>query len=211
MSLLKQAIALKGGKKMDNSLLNRKDHLILTTIDIIDELGIQGLSTREVAKRVGMSNAVVFSHFKSKNELILAVLDYFTQYDKAVVQALHSKGLQASEGIVFFIDSFVTYYENYPAITALIEAYSGLKCENELSEKVKQILYERLSYIKQMVEEGQAKAQIRSDYTAECVADIILGSFRMICLKWRMSDYHFPLRERVLNAVQAVLDSFADE
>jgi AcrR family transcriptional regulator len=58
---------------MDNSLLHRRERIILTAIDIINELGIQGLSIREVAKREAIATSSIFSHFKSKNELILAV------------------------------------------------------------------------------------------------------------------------------------------
>lgn len=191
------------------SIVNRKESLILTAIDVIDELGIQGLSTREVAKRLGMSNAVVFNHFKSKNDLILAVLDHFTQYDFAIMQAIRSKGLKAAEAITYFIDSFVTYYENYPAITAILQLYDGLKYEPELAEKINGTLATRGAYLKQMVEEGQHSGQICSEIEAECLADIILGSFRMICLKWRIADYNFALRERILYMLENLLNSFA--
>jgi AcrR family transcriptional regulator len=66
--------------------LHRKDRLILTTIDIIDELGIQSLSTREIAKREGVSEATLFRHFKSKNDLLAAVLEYYSKFDDDIYQ-----------------------------------------------------------------------------------------------------------------------------
>ncbi|HWQ42004.1 MAG TPA: helix-turn-helix domain-containing protein [Desulfosporosinus sp.] len=53
-------------------------------IEVIDEQGLQGLTTREVAKKQDISESTIFKHYKSKNELILAVLDYFSQYDQAI-------------------------------------------------------------------------------------------------------------------------------
>ena len=76
---------------MKDNILHRKILLIITTIDIIDELGIQGLSTREIAKRQGVSEATIFRHYKNKNELLLAVLDYFSQFDEDIFQSTRIK------------------------------------------------------------------------------------------------------------------------
>ncbi|MDD4730008.1 MAG: NAD(+)--rifampin ADP-ribosyltransferase [Dysgonamonadaceae bacterium] len=57
-------------------MLHRKERLIRTAIEIVDEIGIQGLTTKEIAKRQDVSEATLFRHFASKNELLKAVLDY---------------------------------------------------------------------------------------------------------------------------------------
>lgn len=193
---------------MEYNLLHRRESLILTAIDVINELGIQGLSIREVAKRQSIATASIFGHFKSKNDLILAVLEHSTQYDLAVVQAIRSQKLNSREAIVHYMDSFYTYYENYPAITAIDQVYDVLRCEPEFSEKIKSILKTRWAYLKQMIEAAQADGQINSNIDSECIADIILGSSRAICLNWRMEGYSFPLKERVLYTLKVILDSF---
>lgn len=83
---------------------HRRGSLIHTAIEVINERGIQGLSVREVAKRQGISNASIFSHFKSKSELILSVLDHFTQYDSVVIQAIQLRELKSIDAIKYFID-----------------------------------------------------------------------------------------------------------
>lgn len=193
---------------MGINVLHRRESLILTAIDVINELGIQGLSIREVAKRQGISNSSIFGHFRSKNDLILAVLDHFTQYDSVVIQAIKLEGLKSKEAITYYVDLFVTYYENYPAITSIVQSYEDLRCEPEFTEKVKSIFFGRSDYLNQLVKEAQAVNEIRSDIDSMCIADIIMGSCRVICLKWRMENFGFKLRERVLYAIKAILDTF---
>ncbi|HEX9059037.1 MAG TPA: TetR/AcrR family transcriptional regulator [Clostridia bacterium] len=193
---------------MKKTLLHRRESLILTAIDIINELGIQGLSIREVAKRQGISAASLFGHFKSKNELIHAVLDHFTLYDNVIMQSIELKSLHSKKAIVYYIDSFYTYYENYPAITAILLAYDTLRCEPDFSERMKDILLLRSSSLIKMITEAQNTGEIRSDIGAESIADMILGSCAVICLKWRTEKYKFPLKSRVLNTLDAILDSF---
>ena len=196
---------------MDISFLNRKENLILTAIEVIDELGIQGLSTREVAKRQNMSNAVLFSHFHSKNELIISVLQYYVQYDQAMIQTIEANHMNAKEAIVFIIETLVTYYENYPAITSIIQATDGMLANAELSKDVKNIITKRDIFIKQLIEDAQAEELIISDISSEIILDILTGSFKTVCLKWRMEGYSFSLKERVINTINAVLNKFSPD
>jgi len=48
--------------------------LLEAALDVISEIGPQGLSIREVARRAGVSHAAPYRHFTDKNELILAVV-----------------------------------------------------------------------------------------------------------------------------------------
>ena len=194
---------------METTMLRRRDSIILTAIEVINEQGIQGLSVREVAKRQGISNASIYSHFKSKNELILSVLDHYTQYDFAVIQAIQLMKLKSIDAIKYFIECYYTYYENYPQITAIVLAYDGLRCEEELSEKINSILSNRSVSLSQMLEEAQAVNVIRTDIDSECISDVILGSCRELCLKWRVGDHEFPLKDRIMYTLNAILDSFA--
>ena len=190
------------------TMLHRKESLILTAIEVINELGVQGLSVREVAKRQGISNASIFSHFRSKSELMLYILEYYTQYDNAVLQAIKIKNLKSVEAIKYFMESYYTYYENYPQITAIALAYDVLKCEEGLAEKIKSILLNRSVSLMLMVREAQATGEIRADIDSESISDIILGSCRELCLKWRVEGFTFPLKDRIMYTVDAILDSF---
>lgn len=194
---------------MDISFLNRKENLILTAIEVIDELGIQGLSTREVAKRQNMSNAVLFSHFHSKNELIISVLQYFYKYDIAMIQTIEENNIKAKDAIIYIFETLSTYYENYPTITAIIQATDGLLANPELAAEMKNLLVRRDIFLIKLIEEAQESRQICSDVSSEIILDIITGSFKKVCLKWRVENYGFSLKEQVLNTINAVLNKFS--
>ena len=49
--------------------------LLDSALEIIGELGPQGLTIREVARRAGVSHAAPYRHFTDKNALILAVVE----------------------------------------------------------------------------------------------------------------------------------------
>jgi AcrR family transcriptional regulator len=200
---------LIGGGFMRSSLLHRKERVILTAIEIIDELGLQGLSTKEIAKRQGISEGTLFKHFRSKNEIILSVLDYFTQYDNDIYASIQLKNMRPVEGLTFYIDSYATYYENYPAITAITQMYDILQYDPDLADKVHVIFNHRLNLMKQIIENAQTVHEIIPEVDSEMLADIITGTFRALCLKWRMNNQKFSLRSRMMITLKTILDTFS--
>ena len=195
---------------MEFDIIHRKDRFIITSIEIIDELGIQGLSTREISRRQGVAEATLFKHYKSKNKLIIAVLEYFSQFDADIFQStkLKEKTLTPVEAITYMITVYAEYYENYPAITSIMHIFDVLKNEPELMEKVKEIFNTRTSFMKQLVEDAQKDGKIVSDIDSENFSDLIWGSCREISLKWRIGGQEFPLKDRMLSALKMLLDAF---
>ncbi|MDR3592537.1 MAG: TetR/AcrR family transcriptional regulator [Negativicutes bacterium] len=193
------------------TLLNRKESVILTAIEIIDGRGIQGLSTREIARRQGISEGTLFRHFRTKNDIILAVLDYFSQYDSDIFHSVELKGLPAREAILFFVDSYVTYYENYPAITAMTQIFDVLSRESDFAAKVSGILADRLNFLRRTISAGQKTGEISPAVDSEALADMITGTCTAICLRWRMNNCGFALREKTLSALRMILKAFGPQ
>lgn len=187
--------------------LHRKESLIITAIDIIDELGIQGLSTREIARREGVSEATLFRHYSNKKELLRAVLDYFCKFDYDIFQSAELMKLKPCDSIRFFVKLSVEYYENYPAITSIMQVFEAVRYESDLEEKIKEILNNRTGFIKQLIEKAKEEGELSKDINSEDLADLISGLCREICLKWRINDRNFSLKERTMETLDMVLNS----
>jgi AcrR family transcriptional regulator len=191
-----------------SKLLHTKESLILSMIEVLSEKGLQGLTTREVAKRQGISESTIFKHYKSKNELILAVLDYFSQYDQAIINSMGLKKFKPIEAITYFVEAYVTYYENYPEITAITLSYEELMHKVELSDLVKRIITKRINTIQSLIEDAQCQNEIPKDVDPECLTDLIIGLERVVILRWRLGNHSFSLKEHTLTALKMLLDVF---
>lgn len=196
---------------MSISLLHRKESVVLTAIEIIDELGIQGFSTREIAKRQKISEGTIYKHFNSKNEIVLAVLEYYSKFDLAIYEATLvyiAKSEKPSDMLSFWINAYVTYYENYPAITALLQLYDVLSYDPVLRDMVQAIHAKRLGYLNVIITTIQDRGDFSPSIDTTILADIVFGTFREVCLTWRMAGRTFSLRDRVL-ASMSVIAEFA--
>lgn len=193
---------------MEFSILNRKDGLILSAIEVLDELGIQGLSTREIAKRQGVSEATLFRHYKTKSDLLLAMLDYDSKYDSDIITSVRMKKLNLRAAITYFMNSFAEYYENYPAITAISQAYDVLASEPLLADKIKYSFSTRIGFLQELIIDAQEAGEINRRIDSEKLPYLIWGSFMSICFNWRFNKYGFSLKEYTLSTLDMTLNAF---
>jgi AcrR family transcriptional regulator len=190
------------------SYLNRKESIILTAIEIIDELGIHELSSREIARRQEISEGTIFRHFKNKNEIILGVLDHFSKFDSDIINTIKARNLSFKEAVIYHFTSYAEYFENYPAITAIPFNYELLLYDEELGNKVKSIMYTRSNFIEYLIDQGKLNGELSDDINSKYLTDIITGFFRTVVLKWRISKYNFSLKDRVLATLDMILRAF---
>lgn len=193
---------------MEKSILHRKDSIISSTIEMVDEVGIQRLSTKELAKRMGISEGTIFNHFKTKDALLLAVLEHFSQYDEDIISAVELNDMNPIEAIQYFVNCYATYYENYPAITAITQVYDILRYDPKLSEKARSIFSKRTDFLVRMIKGAQSLGEISKEIDSEFLAVAIMGLNREFCLKWRMEGYAFPLRENIMSSLKTLLNAF---
>ncbi|MBC3803217.1 TetR family transcriptional regulator [Acetobacterium fimetarium] len=195
---------------MKGSLIKRRESIIVSTIVTLNQVGLQNLSTKLIAKREGVSEGTLFRHFKNKTEILLAVIDQFSQFDDAIIETCQVNKLSSLETIKYFFNAYAEYYENYPEITVIVQSYDSLMCDPELSDKVRSIIDKRADFIFKTVKEAQKNGVIQKNIEARLIEAILSGASRELCLKWRMSKFDFSINEKSREMVNAVLAAFSE-
>lgn len=190
---------------MKKSYLSRKEQITLSAIDIINEFGIDGLSIRELAKKENVTEGALYRHFKSKTDIIIEVLKYYTKYDINIMNSIKRNKLDSKAGIIFLMKSFSEYYENYPEITSISGTYESLLHEPNIKEEVLQIINRRKGFLKIIIDEGKIRGEIKLNMESEDLADLIMGYFKHIIFIWRVGNYKFSLKDKVINVLNNLL------
>jgi AcrR family transcriptional regulator len=147
----------------------------------------------------------MFRHFRSKNELLGAVLDYYSQFDQDIMQSTKLKQLNPCDAIIFLVSSYAEYYQNYPAITSIMQLMDVLRYEPDLKDKVNSILETRTCYLNQLIEAAQISGDFNPEINNEGISDMISGVVYEICLNWRVNNHSFSLKQRILSTLNMYL------
>src|SRR5437763_1775846 len=69
----------------------RRLSIVEAAMRLFGEKGFRGTTTRELAASVGVSEPVLYEHFKTKNELYRAIIDVCTSQGLPLLQAIRTK------------------------------------------------------------------------------------------------------------------------
>lgn len=190
---------------MYKDYLKRKEKIIITAIDLLDEVGIQGLTTKEIAKRQGVTEPAVYKQFNSKQDIVLTLLDRFAAYDDVIMNTIIEQKMAPDEGLSYFIKSFSGYYQGYPQITTVMFSFDVFRYEEPLYQRMKKIMDTRRKFITGLIREGQISGCFSSDYDACLTADIILGMIWSTIYQWKIDNCSFDLTERIYISIKRIM------
>ena len=160
----------------------------------IDKFGIQELTIKNLASDLNLSEAALYRHFKSKNEIMLSLLNYFIEELKTrLSKILNNTDRKASELLIDIFDSQLKTFVKNPSIVTVIFSESIFQFNKELSETVSAMMEMMQSYVEKIVKKGQEDGSISKIVGISTLTTIIMGGMRITVLKWKLTGHQSDL------------------
>lgn len=154
----------------------------------IDKFGIQELTIKNLASDLSLSEAALYRHFKSKNEILLGLLTYFIlEMNERLAVIIEDKELQPSELLKKVFVSQLNTFVQKPAIVSVIFSEGIFQFNKELSDKVSTMMALMQKNISALITRGQNEGVYAKLLGPDTITTIIMGSMRMVVLKWKLS------------------------
>lgn len=174
----------------NNKFTDRQIEIMEAATLRIDQYGIQELTIKNLAADIGLSEAALYRHFKSKNDIMMGLLSYFILEMKERIAAIVSKENNTpTEQLKEIFASQLKTFLNKPAIVSVIFSEGIFQFNKELSEKVTAMMELMQTQINAIVKKGQAEGTYRELIGPATISTIIMGSMRMTVLKWKLSGH----------------------
>ncbi|MDZ7859190.1 MAG: TetR/AcrR family transcriptional regulator [Candidatus Krumholzibacteriota bacterium] len=172
----------------------RQQEIINAAIKLISEKGIQQLTIKNLSGEIGIAEGGIYRHFKSKIDILLAILVSFENRIGAVAKKLEST--DNSDALTKLETTFDEAFKNFkanPVLAAVIFSEEIFQNDKRLSNKVFGIMKQNQETIQSIIKSGQQSQCIRSDISNIQLALIIMGALRLMVTQWRLSGFAFDL------------------
>jgi len=154
----------------------------------IDKFGIQELTIKNLAADLDLSEAALYRHFKSKNEILLGLLTYFIlEMNQRIGAIVADKTNHPSELLKQIFSSQLKTFVEKPAIVSVIFSEGIFQFNKELRDKVSAMMALMQKNINAVILRGQNERIYGKLLGADLITTIIMGSMRMVVLKWKLS------------------------
>ena len=178
------------------NLTKRQEEIVESATVLIGDKGVQNLTTKKLAAKMGFSEPALYRHFKGKTEILKAVLNYYRENMGLGLNKIISTEQTGLEKIQKMLIFQFRHFSNYPAVVMVIFSETSFQYDSVLSKVVNNILMSKRAMVRKMFQKGQQDGSIRKDVDAEQLATIVMGSMRLTLLEWRLNDFNFNLIER---------------
>ena len=176
----------------------------------IDKYGIQELTIKNLASDLNLSESALYRHFKSKTEILLGLLTYFIlEMNVRIADIIANKDEHPSELLRQVFVSLLNKFVQKPAIVSVIFSEGIFQFNKELSDKVSTMMALMQKNINALIVRGQKDAVYQKLLGADTITTIIMGSMRMVVLKWKLSGNKSNLvsdGKNVLNGLLKMLE-----
>ena len=153
----------------------RQEQIKKAVLDIIAEEGLHNISTRNLAKKIGLTEGAIFRHFPTKRDIIKGIMD---DVAKDLVGSLRNIVLEPSkteEKLFKYLCKNVKYLRENRGITILLFSEATHLGDKELKDKLNQILSEQKQFIIKMVKDGIAEGIWNKDTNPDDMAMLYMG------------------------------------
>lgn len=172
---------------------------------ILTNSGVSGLTIKNLAKEMKFSEAALYRHFSSKEEIVIAMLDFLAEnMDQRYTDALVNENTAMDKFKMLFQNQFSFFSKNPHFVVAVFS--EGLMEESQgINLSIQKIMQVKMKHLMPIIMEGQQKRDFTNAISTEDLVHIVMGTFRLQMFKWRMANFEFDIQKQGENMIESVL------
>jgi AcrR family transcriptional regulator len=171
---------------------------------ILTASGVSGLTIKNLAKEMQFSESAIYRHFKSKEDIIIAMLNYLADNIDKRLSNLDSSLTPEEKFKALFAEQFRFFKLNPHFVVAVFS--DGLMEESQvINEALLKLMNVKIKHLMPVIMEGQQKGIFTNAITTDELMHIIMGTFKLQMFKWRIANFEFDIKRSGENMVQSIL------
>ncbi len=171
----------------------RQKEITEVTLELISEKGIQGLTIKNLAKKIGITEPAIYRHFDSKIDILITVLDLFKQNTEQLFEKELKNEGNAIDKIEHLFTKHFASFSATPSLVSVIFSEDIFRNEPVLIDKIAEIIDKNDAILTEIIVNGQKLGEIRSDIDAKHLSIVIMGTLRLFVKKWQFSTFSYDL------------------
>jgi AcrR family transcriptional regulator len=182
----------------------RQQEIIETAFGLINEKGIQGLTIKNLSKRLGITEPAIYRHFDNKIKILTAILDLLKKNTSEIFESELKSDQTAIKKVEQLFEKHFKSFAEMPSLASVVFSEEIFRNEEKLISKISEVIEYNNQTLKSILKEGQEKSEIRNDIDADHLVIFIMGALRLFVKKWQFSGFTFNLEKEGAKLIESV-------
>jgi AcrR family transcriptional regulator len=174
----------------------RKKQIMDAARKLIMRSGSEHVTVRNMAKEVGISEAAIYRHFKSKTEILSFLADTVADGLLHDIEAAGSVGFTSVEIVNEILRTHLSSIEQRRGLSFLVLAEIISFGDKALNKKVSDSIQIYVERLRLLLADGARAGLVRSDINLHAAALLLFGMIQGLVNIWALNGYKFDLTEK---------------
>lgn len=178
---------------------------------IMTEAGVSGLTTKNLSKEMGFSEAAIYRHFDSKEKIIVAMLEYVAKqiderYNLTII--IHHS---PEQNFITLIKNHFSFFSESPHFTIAVFSDGQIGGKQLINEAILKVMAVKIKYLRPIIEDGQKQGVFKKTIPTDDVVHIVMGAIRLMMYKWRVTKSQFDIIKKGDELIDSLLTLIKSE
>jgi len=161
----------------------RRKNIIISAIMVFSKKNFNAATTAEIAKEAGVSEALIYQHFKSKKELFLESMDFTgTFFVENLKELLNQYTNDPVEGFRAVYKFYYNYLKQNPTLAKMSLMITAEADDIDIKEKLKKYLDKSAEILEKSIRNTQKKGLLLKSANPKILAWTIVGNYQLLSL-----------------------------
>jgi len=175
------------------SITDRQLEIIQVAGKLLASKGMSGLTVKTLAAEMGFVESALYRHFKSKDDILVLMLEYLYQNIQERFEPILAQDVDAKTKLVMIFDSQFRYFEDNPHFVIVVLS-DGLIDESEgMRNQIIKIFLYKIQIINELVDQSISYGKMQPVLPQETLIHFMMGGFRLTMFKWKTLKFSFDL------------------
>ena len=184
---------------------SRQHEIIKAAGEILTQYGVNGLTTKRLAKKVGFSESALYRHFKGKEEIILTMLHFLAENMDQRLTEIANEHAKTEERLAGILNNQVRFFKSHPQYVVVVFSDVLLEEKKEINDAILHIIDTFRKHLLPLIRKGQDEGIFIATVSAEKLVHIVIGSIRLLMFQWRISDFSHDIEKESENLLKSIL------
>ncbi|HUW50487.1 MAG TPA: TetR/AcrR family transcriptional regulator [Sulfuricella sp.] len=191
----------------------RQDEIIRVAIGLAAKIGVESVTTQNMADEMGLTQGAIFRHFPTKDDIWLAAVNWIRDRLMSVLAEAASRSDNPLESLENMFFAHVSFIDKHPAIPRIVFSDYLLRRDLRLKLLIQEIITDYEANISGLLTRAKASGLVRSDLDEASAATLFIGMIQGLVLQSNIFSGRRSLLEEAkkvfpiyLNGIRARID-----
>ena len=167
--------------------------------------GVSGLTIKNLAKEMQFSESAIYRHFTSKEEIIIALLEYLAEAMNDRLIKLIDPDNNPEEKFKSIFENLINFFVESPHFVVAVFSDGLIEENKRINQALLKLMNVIIKHLVPVIKEGQQERLFTNAVSTDELMHIVIGTFKLQMFKWRIADFQFDISRAGNNMVQSVL------